>query len=209
MLKLASIEAFLAIVVVVCSKEIIWNCYGDYKECVAESSKMNYVAVDNVEFRNLIEFCSDHTQNILPCLATKLGLIKSMSVSMFSLLLAICETEIRNNRPAATEVQQILKYLARFYAYFCAYSNVIDLHYNRECFQNLKKRCILNKPDDSCIFYQCGKKNLNLSESSQFIQQHKTTKIINQLNQSATFKNRQHRITAVFTVIITFISMIQ
>ncbi|VDK85373.1 unnamed protein product [Onchocerca ochengi] len=208
MLKLVSIAAFFATVVVVYSKEIIWDCYGDYEECVAESSKMDHVDVNNVESRNIIEFCSDHTQNILPCLATKLGLIKSMSVSMFSLLLTICEAETRNNRPAATEVQQILKHLARLYAYFCAYSNVIDLRYNKECFRYLKKRCILNKPDDSCIFHHCGEKNLNLSESSPFIQQHKTT-IINQLNQSATFKNYHHRITTIFTVIITFISMIQ
>ncbi|KAM3719432.1 UvrABC system protein [Dirofilaria immitis] len=172
--------------------------------------------MDNVNPQNLIEFCFDHTQNILPCLVTKLGLTKGISVSIFSLFLSTCELEAQNNKSSSTtEMQQILRHLLRLYAYFCAYSNIIDLHRNRECFRYLMKRCVLNKPDESCMFYHCGKIHFNLSKSSRkilFTRQHDTTKIVNlgnKMNQLATFNNHQVRSAVVVTLIITFIDMIQ
>lgn len=70
MLKLASVEILL-VVFAIYGKEIIRNCYEDYQECIPEGNKTDHINVENVESHNLIEFCSDHTQNILPCLATK------------------------------------------------------------------------------------------------------------------------------------------
>uniref|UniRef100_A0A1I7VBB4 DUF19 domain-containing protein n=1 Tax=Loa loa TaxID=7209 RepID=A0A1I7VBB4_LOALO len=214
MLQLGSVELFL-VVFAAYGKEIIWNCYDNYQECILESNKTDCVNVDNVESHNLIEFCSDHTQNILPCLARKLGLTKSTSVVTFSLLLAVCEAETQDNRSVTTELQRTLKHVTRLYAYLCAYSNVIDLHRNTECFRYLMKHCVLNKPDDSCIFYYCGKVHLNLSEPPRKVSstpQHKTTKIIkttNQLNQLTILRNHQDRTTALLTAVIAFIRMMQ
>ncbi|VDO33954.1 Uncharacterized protein BM_BM1413 [Brugia malayi] len=215
MLKLTSVEILLVIFIIY-GKETIWNCYENYQECVAESNKTDHINVDNVGSHNLIEFCSHYTQNILLCLAKKLGLTKSMSVSTFSLLLVVCEAETKGNISTTIEVQRTLKHLARLYAYLCAYSNIMDLHRDTECFQYLMKRCVLNMPDDSCMFYHCGKLYLNLSGSPQknlsTQQQQKTTKTIktvNQRNQLTVLKNHQDRTTALLITILIFIGMTQ
>lgn len=77
------------------------------------------------------------------------------------------------------------------------------------------KHCVLNKPDDSCMFYHCEQVPLNLSKPHQIIllTQHKTTKTISSVmhhNQPSTVMNHQDRITPIVTIIITlFIGAMQ
>lgn len=70
MLKLASVEILL-VAFAIFGKEVIWNCYKGYQECIPEINKIEHINVNNVGSHNLIEFCFNHTQIILPCLATK------------------------------------------------------------------------------------------------------------------------------------------
>lgn len=70
MLILAGV-GFLVLAFTIHGNEILRNCYEDYQECVSNSSRTDHVNVEQIGSNNLIEFCSDHTQNILPCLARK------------------------------------------------------------------------------------------------------------------------------------------
>lgn len=70
MLKLASIEVFFAVFAIF-GKETIWDCYDNYQKCIPESNETDHVNVNKIGSHNIIEFCFNHTQNILPCLATK------------------------------------------------------------------------------------------------------------------------------------------
>lgn len=89
------------------------------------------------------------------------------------------------------------------------HNNVINI-----C-RNLMKRCVLKKPNESCMFYHCEKVSLNLSKPHSSTQQHKTTKTIsstNHHNKSSIVMNRQGRITPIITtttLIVAFLGTIQ
>uniref|UniRef100_A0A915Q7Z8 Uncharacterized protein n=1 Tax=Setaria digitata TaxID=48799 RepID=A0A915Q7Z8_9BILA len=163
----------LAVILIAISAELVASalnsfkfnserCYDSLTKCAKTFDAFTALDTDRINAKMIVEFCTNHTYAIIPCVANKLGEKKKGS-TLFdkSHILQSCIRKDSIHYPSMGEMMQ-LKKIEHLFLYGCVYNNVLDL-VDTDCYNEMIRECInKNPPDRRCFQWECKEKGYNV-----------------------------------------------